>query len=759
MRAPRARWQQFTITYVLMLLLIGVLAAGADAAVVGNVQSGTAVSNGNGTVSVSIASVDPSRSFLIFQTRHDNNRPPGSMVRGRILNSTTLEFARYTDETGAIDIQWYVVEFESGVSVRRGELIQSGTSVSATISPALNSVDQAFVTWSKTPNNVDNSYGSDDAIVGDIISTSSVEFRFNSAGTNQTIWWQVVEFTDPADINVQRGSTSLVGTATSTNVTLSSGVDLSSSFALIGYRSNGDGADIGERLMRARLTATNTLTIDRSTIGSNQAIDEITWQVIELTDGSTVQSGNLNLSSGVSQTTIPISSVDLNRTIAFASGQPSSGQCMGRTPYTGDDVIGVAAATFDVTSSTQITAQRSSTAAATDITWYAVEFNGDTTTPPPTGQVSRVGNWTTGLTHTVGSGTDRLLVFAYAYENGAGPRTVNGVTYGGVSLTLAQSDVSGSSGFVGYSSLWYLDEAGIQAASGNTFSVSLSGGGSSYSPGYAAAVYEGVDQSSPLLDVGSNATASSSPNPLTIPLSVEDGAMSVGNYQCGNTGSYTWNNGWSEVLDQSISSATMGTGENPETATGTSTASATHSGPNRQAAAAIALRPATVANQAPALASIGSQNVDEGANLNFGVSASDPDGDSLILSAENVPTNATFTDNFDGTGTFDYTPDFTQAGVYNVTFIVSDGALADTEIVAITVNDVNRAPVLASIGAQSVDEGQNLNFGTSGSDADSDSLILSAENIPANATFTDNFDGTGTFDFTPDFTQAGVYNV
>ncbi len=165
-------------------------------------------------------------------------------------------------------------------------------------------------------------------------------------------------------------------------------------------------------------------------------------------------------------------------------------------------------------------------------------------------------------------------------------------------------------------------------------------------------------------------------------------------------------------------------------------------------------------NQAPVLASIGAQSVSEGNNLNFGVSATDDDLDSLILSAENVPANATFTDNFDGTGTFDFNPDFTQAGVYNVTFIVSDGALADTEIVEITVNDAgNQAPVLASIGAQSVSEGNNLNFSVSATDDDLDSLILSAENIPTNATFTDNFDGTGTFDFTPDFTQAGVYNV
>jgi len=32
-----------------------------------------------------------------------------------------------------------------------------------------------------------------------------------------------------------------------------------------------------------------------------------------------------------------------------------------------------------------------------------------------------------------------------------------------------------------------------------------------------------------------------------------------------------------------------------------------------------------------------------------------------------------------------FTPDFTQAGDYSVSFIVSEGALADSEVVAITV--------------------------------------------------------------------------
>jgi hypothetical protein len=87
------------------------------------------------------------------------------------------------------------------------------------------------------------------------------------------------------------------------------------------------------------------------------------------------------------------------------------------------------------------------------------------------------------------------------------------------------------------------------------------------------------------------------------------------------------------------------------------------------------------ANQVPVLATIGTQTVAEGANLNFNVTATDGDLDSLILSANGVPTNATFVDNFDGSGTFDFDPSFVQAGTYFVSFVVTDGVDVDSEVV------------------------------------------------------------------------------
>ncbi|MDH3938531.1 MAG: PKD domain-containing protein, partial [candidate division Zixibacteria bacterium] len=165
-------------------------------------------------------------------------------------------------------------------------------------------------------------------------------------------------------------------------------------------------------------------------------------------------------------------------------------------------------------------------------------------------------------------------------------------------------------------------------------------------------------------------------------------------------------------------------------------------------------------NQSPLLAAIGAQSTTETVNLNFGINASDPDATIPSLTTSTLPTGATFVDNGDGSGTFDWTPGFTDAGTYNVTFYADDGALIDSEQVVITVNEVgNQSPVLAAIGAQSTTEAVNLNFGISASDPDATIPSLTTSTLPTGATFVDNGDGSGTFDWTPHFANAGIYNV
>ena len=82
---------------------------------------------------------------------------------------------------------------------------------------------------------------------------------------------------------------------------------------------------------------------------------------------------------------------------------------------------------------------------------------------------------------------------------------------------------------------------------------------------------------------------------------------------------------------------------------------------------------------------IGAKSVDEGNLLTFTVTTSDPDEDGLTLSASNVPTGASFSPS---SQVFSWTPDYGDAGIYNVQFTVTDNgtpAESDLEIVPITV--------------------------------------------------------------------------
>ncbi|WP_186762854.1 DUF2341 domain-containing protein [Lentzea tibetensis] len=193
--------------------------------------------------------------------------------------------------------------------------------------------------------------------------------------TPHTVWWQVVEFTNAADISVQRGTTSLSGASLSTTASLSA-VDLSRAFVIAEFTSSGSGADIGARMIRARLTNSTTLTIDRSVSGTPDALELISWQVVELKDGSRVQSGSAAFAGGTATVTPALTPVDTSRATAFASVRVSSGASSGRSDYVTDDVLGVASATVTVTSATQLTLTRANTSGATDIAWFVVEWGG-----------------------------------------------------------------------------------------------------------------------------------------------------------------------------------------------------------------------------------------------------------------------------------------------------------------------------------------------------------------------------------------------
>lgn len=166
-------------------------------------------------------------------------------------------------------------------------------------------------------------------------------------------------------------------------------------------------------------------------------------------------------------------------------------------------------------------------------------------------------------------------------------------------------------------------------------------------------------------------------------------------------------------------------------------------------------------NQPPIMAALGNKSVDENAQLQFTVTATDPENGALTMSASNTPIGASFVDNGDGSGTFTWTPTYAQAGTYtNVSFTATDAgspAKQDSRAIDITVNNVNRAPIVAAIGNQTVSENSILQVNVSATDPDGTVPSLSATGMPQGATFTDSHNGTGIFTWAADFSDAGVY--
>ena len=154
----------------------------------------------------------------------------------------------------------------------------------------------------------------------------------------------------------------------------------------------------------------------------------------------------------------------------------------------------------------------------------------------------------------------------------------------------------------------------------------------------------------------------------------------------------------------------------------------------------------------------------EGSLITFTVSASDPDGLPLVLTASGsaITAGAAFSANASGTsGTFSWTPTFSQSGSYSVTFTAANGNggidIATTNITVVNVPTgtiVSAPPSLTGPGCP-------LHFVVTASNSDGLSIVsLTGAPLPAGATFVVNAANTsGTFDWTPSFTQAGCYSI
>jgi hypothetical protein len=159
-------------------------------------------------------------------------------------------------------------------------------------------------------------------------------------------------------------------------------------------------------------------------------------------------------------------------------------------------------------------------------------------------------------------------------------------------------------------------------------------------------------------------------------------------------------------------------------------------------------------------------NATEGVPFTFTVTASDPDGESILALKDDVSlAGRTFTTNPSNTsGTFSWTPDaFTgRPEPYFVVFTARN-ILATQAVTRIFVQDTNRPPTLAQPADMTVNEGATSDQMVTATDPDGNSIGFSKASGPTFMTVTTVTagagTGTGNIHLAPGFTDAGTYTA
>lgn len=319
------------------------------------------------TLSLTIPSVDPAKSFLMFGNRFAFGDPPGTLVSGQIESSTKLSFKRLNASgTSEIPVFWYVASFDSGVSVLRGAAPHTGTSSSVPL-PAAVQLDRAFPLI--TVRGGGNYYGPFSYARATLTGPQTLTIDTSIAQADTIVEWQVVSF---EGATVRSGTVSFAA-ADATRTATTTGADPSKTWLLFTY-TLGDlsGSGIEDRVFRGRVVSDTQLEFTRQ--ASDSATAELRWYTVTFDNGSRVETGAAHFTGTATSLQSPLAKpVDSTRSLVSAGGL----YYRGGSSDSGSSIPGVASVTLDIGGGDSVLLGRAAPGgggAITDINWWAVEF-------------------------------------------------------------------------------------------------------------------------------------------------------------------------------------------------------------------------------------------------------------------------------------------------------------------------------------------------------------------------------------------------
>ncbi len=157
-----------------------------------------------------------------------------------------------------------------------------------------------------------------------------------------------------------------------------------------------------------------------------------------------------------------------------------------------------------------------------------------------------------------------------------------------------------------------------------------------------------------------------------------------------------------------------------------------------------------VKNRPPVLNPIGNKAIKQYEELDFQISAVDPDGDELVYSAQGDKSDC-----FDPlTQNFHWRPGYGTAGTYTITFSVTDSDQTDEETITIEVEFANGAPEF-DLPDRTINENVLLEFDVEAIDPEGESITYSAS-----GELGDYFDPeTRHFSWTPSTADIGPHSL
>ena len=171
----------------------------------------------------------------------------------------------------------------------------------------------------------------------------------------------------------------------------------------------------------------------------------------------------------------------------------------------------------------------------------------------------------------------------------------------------------------------------------------------------------------------------------------------------------------------------------------------------------------TDVNEIPVITSVATNSVSENQTYAIDVNATDDDGDALTYTISGGDDQSKFDLNSStGVLTFKVAPDYEANGsaagnnAYVVDVNASDGTVAVTQTITVTVTDVNEIPVITSVATNSVSENQTYAIDVNATDDDGDTLSYTISGGADQLKFDLNSTtGVLTFKSAPDYEANG----